>query len=215
MLYPEEPTDSIIRIVGIDPGTTTLGLAILDVDLDTLVPTLVYGYTNNAEKATKHIEWKKTMLGSRDVRLENHKDYLDDILEYTQPILIAAESPFLKMSRVSSYEALVECYDMIRKSVWKHNPTLFLRRIDPITVKNYVGVSHIGTDKEDVRKAVIARYANLCHPSVDIHSLDEHTIDAVAVAHCVLEKHLKELHIETTKKPKRRRGGRSKRRSKK
>lgn len=215
MEFPPEAGPDIIRLIGLDPGTDTLGAAVMDVNMDTYEPTIVFGETHHASKAAKDITWKQEIRGGRDVRLEMHRRYLSELFDYTAPVAVAAESPFLKFGRVTSFEALVECYAVLRDTLWDYSPSMYLRRIDPITAKNYVGVSHIGTDKDDVRKAVIALYKDKCAEGVDIMSFDEHTIDAIAVTHCLLQKFLLNVEIASSKKKKKRGGRRRRKKGKK
>lgn len=213
MEFPAEAEPNIIRLIGLDPGTDTLGAAVMDVDMDTFEPIIVFGETNQASKAAKDYTWKQEIRGGRDVRLEMHRQYLSELFTYTGPVAVAAESPFLKFGRVTSFEALVECYAVLRDTLWDYSPSMYLRRIDPITAKNYVGVSHIGTDKDDVRKAVIAIYKDKCATGIVIEDFDEHTIDAIAVAHCLLQKFLLNVDVSSSKK-KKKRGGRRRRKKK-
>ena len=185
----------------------------MDVDMNTYEPTIVFGETNHASKAAKDLTWKQEIRGGRDVRLDMHRRYLTELFDYTTPTAVAAESPFLKFGRVTSFEALVECYAVLRDTLWNYSPSMYLRRIDPISAKNYVGVSHIGTDKNDVRKAVIAIYKDKCAEGVNIEEFDEHTIDGIAVAHCLLQKYLLNVDVSSSKK-KKKRGGRRRRKKK-
>lgn len=190
MMYPPPPTDDVIRIVSIDPGTDTLGVAVLDISIDTYRPVLVYADTFIASKEVQDRKWGTEMRGGRDLRLESHHIRLYDLFRAVTPTLVAAESPFLARGRVSAFEALVECYAMLRAVCWEYSPSLYLRRVDPITAKNAVNVNHVGTDKTDVRRAVIAHYKESCAEDVDIEALDEHAIDAVAVGHSIHRKYL-------------------------
>ena len=190
MILPSSPTEDVIRILGIDPGTDTLGIALVDVSIDDYKPRLVYAHTFVASREVAGRDWGSQILGNRDLRLANHYDNLYSLLCQVTPTLVAAESPFLARGRVSSFEALVECYAMLRSVCWEYSSSLYLRRMDPITVKNSVNVSHIKTDKSDVKKAVIELYSESCVGVVNIESLDEHAIDAVAVCHAVLRKYL-------------------------
>lgn len=199
MIYPS-PRDDVIRILGIDPGTDTLGVAILDIDIESYEPTVVYGHTF---KASKMIDLTSTVvdrLGARAVRLRTHRTSLMEVFDATEPTLIAAETPFLKFGRVSAFEALVECYAMMREVVWQYSPSCYLHRVDPVSAKNYVGVSHKGTDKNDVRRGVLAHFAGKVAKGVPIETFDEHTIDAIAVAHCLYRKRLLGDNVESTRK---------------
>lgn len=205
-MYPSEPTDDVIRILGIDPGTDTLGVAIIDVNIDTYEPTVIYGHTFHASKEIDRFSGLAFMRGGRDARLLAHSSNLLEFFQAVVPTVIGAESPFLNRKTVSAFEALVECYAMLRDTVWRYSPSLLLRRIDPVTVKNFVGVDHRGTDKTDVQRAVVARYVEHCAPGVNIHGFDEHTIDAIAVCNVLYRNLLLGEEVVRTKKAKGKKG---------
>jgi len=70
---------------------------------------------------------------------------------------------------------------MIRQAVMVYDSHMPLNLVDPPTVKRAAGVVlRRGTDKEDVKQALLGRQDLVW--GVDIHVLDEHSIDAVAVA---------------------------------
>lgn len=213
MYLPECPPDHF-RIMGIDPGTDTLGIAFIDVHIETLIPRLVYAETNTASKAAKHKVFKIDMRGGRDVRLEYHYDFLYDIMCRAEPLFIAGESPFYQPGRGEAFAALVETYAMLRRVTWDYSPTCSIRRIDPVTAKNYVGVSHSGTDKDDVAKAVYELYKDSCPDGLSIEELDEHSTDAIAVAHTFLRKYVKG-DVVVSSKAKKKKGGKRRRKRKK
>lgn len=190
MFIPDEYDDETVRILGIDPGTDKLGVAIVDVNIITREAILVFANTYHASSVEKGKDWESTIRGARDVRLRHLSCELTELFNTVNPLLIGAESPFLQRSRVSAFEALVECYMMLRETVWNYNTSICLQRIDPITAKSAVGVSHIGTDKDDVHKAVIATYSGKHLPAVKIEELDEHSSDAVTVAHYIYRRYI-------------------------
>lgn len=206
------PAPNAIRILGIDPGTDTLGIAVVDVDLDTKEYKLMYGHTFHAAKYIGLYPEMVQARGSRDVRLMVLRQKLIEAFVLAEPELIAAESPFLQRGKVSAFEALVECYAMMRDAVWAYSSQITLQRIDPVTVKNYVGVSHKGTDKSDVHRAVNAIYKDRCSEHVDLSSFDEHANDAVAVCHVVVRNRIFGEVVESTRKKKAKRRSKNERR---
>ena len=203
MRWPEPPLPNQIRILGIDPGTDTLGICIMDVDCDTYEPVVVWGNTLHASKNTDRWTGYGEIRGMRDARLKSHSVALAELLRAVTPTLIAAETPFFNRKRPSAFEALVECYAMLRDTVWQYSPTLILNRIDPVMAKNYIGVDHRGTDKSDVQRAIVLHYASKCAEGVQINRFDEHTIDAVAICNALLRHTLLGEVVERTKKTKR------------
>lgn len=183
--YPDLPKPNHYRIVAIDPGTDTLGVACLDVDIDTLKPTVVWGHTLKASKDADKNNAYTEVLGYRAERLRWHSINLLKILNVLQPDRIAAESPFFRRGRASAYEALVECFMMLKTTVYKYSRSLYLHRVDPVTGKGYVGVSHKGTDKEDVRGGVKKYLGDNLADNITLDMFDEHTIDAIAISNVI------------------------------
>lgn len=212
MLDLAAPAPNCIRVVGIDPGTDTLGVAVVDVNIETKEYKLMYGHTFHASKYVNYYPEMVQARGSRDVRLMVLRRKLVEFFMLAEPELIAAESPFLQRGKVSAFEALVECYAMMREAVWGYSSLITLQRIDPVTVKNYVGVSHKGTDKTDVHRAVNAIYKDRCSEHVDLSTFDEHANDAVAVCHVVVRNRIFGEVVETTRKKKAKRRSKNERR---
>jgi len=113
-------------------------------------------------------------------RLQQHHDELIQWCHILKPHAVIAESPF-QGRFAQSFAALTECINMIRQAVMVYDSHMPLNLVDPPTVKRAAGVVlRRGTDKEDVKQALLGRQDLVW--GVDIHVLDEHSIDAVAVA---------------------------------
>ena len=181
MLYPPPPQDDIIRILGIDPGTDTVGFCIMDVHYETYETKIVYMHTFHAAKSYHEYTGLEDFRGHRDPQLKAISGFLSELLRATQPLLIGAESPFFQYGRVNAFEALVEVYAMLRETVWQYSPALLLRRIVPFTAKAAVGASHTAEDKKQaVRDGVMKHF-----PELDVSDQEEHAVDAVSVANAV------------------------------
>lgn len=177
IVLPEHSRD--LRILGIDPGTTTMGMAVLDWPLPTDTFTVEYAYTLVANDNHPHYRAMADLHGNRTARLQQQADTLREILHLYQPHVVVAESPF--MGRFAqSYGALMECVQVIRGVLLDYDFQIPLRLVDPPSVKKGVGVK-LGrkTDKEDVRRALAAR-TDLTW-KVALETLDEHSVDAIAV----------------------------------
>lgn len=206
MYYIEPAGEADIRIMGIDPGTDTMGVAIVDVNIETNKPHLVFGMTIHASKELSEHEDAVEIVGSRDVRIDIIGGHIKQILVAACPTLVVAESPFYRPGRANAYEALVECFKKLREVVRYYSPTLTLRRIDPVTAKNYVGVSHVGDSKAAVEKAVIELYRCTETEAIFDQCFDEHTYDALAVTHAAYRMYyLREVVASSRKKKKKRR----------
>lgn len=190
--------DNSLIVVGIDPGSSKLGFSVVSVDLSTGVRTLIYSGTIDATKAITRDSVYALVRGKRDARLSYIGREIFRLLDEYSPELVAVESAFAQRYRISAYEALIETMAVIRATVWQYSHVIQLYKVDPVTVKNHVGVSHIKTDKLDVEKAVKALYteSRVC----DIDGLDEHAYDAIAIAHTAIDKLVDGKEVVSTRK---------------
>lgn len=195
-----EPTADYIRLISIDPGTDTMGVCIYDINPEDFSDfKIVYGNTFKASQTTDTSTSYASRLSNSGARLRTHRKTLEEIFFYTQPTLICAESNFLKRHRVTAFEALVRTFEMLLDMVWNYSPSMYLYRIDPISAKNAVGVSHIKTDKEDVRRGVMKNLTDKLSEPLRFDMFDEHTIDACAIGYCFIRRELIRDIIASTK----------------
>lgn len=168
------------RILSIDPGTNTLGYAILEVDEKGLVNILEAG-TFNALKASMPLEGIREVHGDRTAKLYAISEFITKFLSKWCPLGVASESPFFGRLP-QAFSALTECITYIRQGVMRHDPNMSIGLYDPPTVKKTMGVSGKSSDKELMSKA-LNKYNNRVKPTihVDVSKLDEHAIDAICV----------------------------------
>lgn len=210
---PDTLGEDWFRILAIDPGTTTFGVAVLDWKYGTELAKVRWAHTLKETNSAQTDSFEE-MCGKRDVRIAALSEDLADILEYAWPNFVITETSFSQRGKANAYESGIEVNSMMRKVLWNFSPAMPLHGINPRSVKNYVGVSHVKTDKNDIKKAVIGLYKN--NTDVDLESLDEHAIDAIAVGNFFVRFHLLSLNSlyttpEKKKKAPRRRARRRKR----
>lgn len=200
--------NGVVRVLGLDPGSTTFGTAVMDITLSSKRPVVVATETIDATKLFKRSQHKAyiTARGERDLRIHLIRQELIRIYDHYKPDIVIAEAPFLKRRSVTAFEALVEVRCMIRDVMWSLDNTKTVLFVDPIRVKNYIGVSHIGTDKSDMYKAVHAYYDNKQRRKA-LATADEHSIDAVAVCHVYYRREVLGDVVESTKKKRGRHAG--------
>lgn len=181
---PEGGSGSTANIVGIDPGSETLGLSIITFDIDTFKIVSSQAKTYYGSKMFHEDNWMSNLHGARTTRIYHHKQNLINLLHQIDPLQIACESPFYNPRRPNAYGVLVEVLTMIRQSVMEYDPWKFLYLIDPPTVKKSVGAPG-NADKDRMFSALCnLNDLNLINP---IDTLDEHSVDALAVAYCRLK----------------------------
>lgn len=184
---PDAP--AIYRILAIDPGSDTLGVALLDLDLNTYQATLVHGGTFNANRAIRSTPFTTETFGERQARLNSHAHRLSALLSTAQPHCVISEAPY--MGRFpQAFEALVECLYMLRGVVSQYDPAMCMETIDSPSAKVAVGApgkrpKGMSKDayKDTVRQGVLAQSQSRLRIGADVnlYGLDEHAIDAVAV----------------------------------
>ena len=184
------PGDHILRLIGIDPGTDTLGVAALEVDLVHLQATVVDAQTFVAKYAMKygvHYQSIGDKLGARYGRLRSHADAIMAYFCDFRPHDVACESPFMGR-HAEAFQALTECLDMLRWSAYRYDPSVGFTLVTPPQAKKAVGVSHQGTTKDDIKVAIAgmlqqpAQYGLHYRANCPLEHLDEHSVDALAVA---------------------------------
>lgn len=174
--------DHPYRVVGIDPGTNTLGVAVLDIQLATNEIALLDARTFVGQSMLDGYRKLAAVHGDRMARLMAHEDNLVRYFQTMTPHSIISESPFLGRFP-ATFAALTECMTTIRRAVWRYEQELSLLLVDPPTAKMAVGlVIRRGMDKEDVKQAILRLTALQNPTNLDLAALDEHSIDAIAVA---------------------------------
>lgn len=179
-LYPQNP-ERIANVIGIDPGTQSLGLCCISFDVDTLAITRVHAETFIGDKLNPD-ECLSQIHSDRFARIEAHKNNLVKQFNIYNPNWIICESPFFNTKRPQAFSALVEIVNAIRYAVVEYDNITRLELIDPPSVKKAVGAA--GNAKKDGVMAAILNIDELCLNSTrPMAMMDEHSIDASAVCY--------------------------------
>lgn len=185
MTTNDEPEQQVGRIIGIDPGSTTLGFSILEYDLHNFKIVRTYARTFNAGKM-KLSDLDIANHSERYARIYELMDTLYDAFVELQPNFVISESPFMAMRRPQAYGALVEVVFAIRSALRKYDPTMKLDLIDPPSAKNAVGAA--GNAKKDqvhagLKKLLDSLHFDESYSSESFDKLDEHSVDGLAIAY--------------------------------
>lgn len=181
MLRLPENASGVTSIVGIDPGTEMLGIAVLVFDVSTFEILSVQADTYKGSRLPGS-EWAAYIHSDRYKRIASHKANLIEILNHYRPLFVSCESPFYNQKRPSAYGALTEIICAIREAVNVYDVWKPLYLIDPPSVKKAVNAA--GNAGKDAVKASILQIKELTQVcSKTIEEMDEHSIDAMAVAY--------------------------------
>lgn len=176
------PSEYCYRVLAIDPGTDTLGSAVLDVDVrvgDVEVP---YAGTWHAARRFDPDSDAAYTYGSRLARIREHQDSLVRLLEEHKPHAVACETPFIGRFAQSGM-ALSELFGALQLTVLEWSPNCGFLGVDNRSAKTAVGIKTKKVQKEDVRNCVYNLIDLQCINGIDLKHLDEHSIDAIAVGY--------------------------------
>jgi Holliday junction resolvasome RuvABC endonuclease subunit len=182
MLTMPEGGGDTFTIVGIDPGTHSLGYAVLTIDVATLAIRRTTAMTFIATKLLAKEAWMTDAHGERVARIAALEEALWLSFIRDQPLMIASESPFFNPGRPMAFGALIEILAAIRQATIRYDVWRRLYLIDPPSVKNAVGARGDG-NKDAVKKRILNMAELNYEGPVDISLLDEHSLDAIAVAY--------------------------------
>lgn len=191
MLRMPQSASNVATLIGIDPGSSKMGICIMEYNVDTLELLSTNAFTIVGEKLIAKNSFLAMVHGDRFARIEGIGLRLYDLFVRHNPTYVASESPFFNPSRPNAFEVLIEVIMKIRQALWRYDPWIELYRIDPPTVKAGVGVMKVPKGekaKTVVRDAVLALASELRYiGTTPLHLLDDNAIDSIAVAKTRLE----------------------------
>lgn len=172
----------VYRIIGIDPGTETLGVCILDINMQTGEIDSTQAFTLVASKSIYFDKELSNIQDHKTARLKAHLFNLQNLFLHTQPSLVASEAPFYNRMRPSAYAPLVETMMVIREALLTFNRYSRLMVLDPPRVKKAVGAK--GNAKKEEVEAALRKYQSILKLSKKaMDEMDEHSVDATCVAY--------------------------------
>jgi Holliday junction resolvasome RuvABC endonuclease subunit len=120
------------------------------------------------------------VYGEKEVAIYCYGNILRGLLETWEPSLVVMEAPYL--SRMpAAFKALSEIVSTFTQTVMAWDQTVRVLQFDPATVKKGMGVSGKSGDKELMRTALSTSQLPIYYSGVNIHELDEHSVDAICV----------------------------------
>lgn len=182
MLHIPPDSKRTTCIVGIDPGSDTLGISVLEFDIPTMTIVRTTARTIRASKLIKKNTLMADLHGERQLRVEILENEIFETLQEHMPISIAVESPFFSSRMPSAFGVLIEVMIAIKRAVYKYNSWRVVFLIDPPSVKKAIGASG-GADKDKVKACILLVPDLNYQGETPLELLDEHSIDALAVAY--------------------------------
>jgi Holliday junction resolvasome RuvABC endonuclease subunit len=170
-----------IRIIGIDPGSTELGLCILDFDIRTMKILFVKPFTVYVDKLSQSETLIRTR-GARFARLTALRATLFDVFTEHMPQIIVSEAPFYNPRMPGAFAPLVETMDVITRAVNDYDPVARLDTLAPSIVKKGVE-SAAGSNNKDLVRDALQKIPDLTLDAATVARLSTHATDATAVAY--------------------------------
>jgi len=172
-----------MRVIGIDPGTVYVGVAIIDIDDET-------GQVCEVESFLVEVNREyadNPSLSGLDNRLYILSKAIKKVFKNYAPDTVAMEGTFIHSDKASSVIPLSKALQTIEVAALEYNQFMPIATYPPSIVKKEFSVNG-GGDKNSMRDAMGANKVLLqfCTPT----EMSEHEIDAVAVAMCHIN-HLK------------------------
>lgn len=171
-----------IRVVGIDPGTDTYGVAKVRITEDKMIH-IDDAFTVSAIRDLTQTRWMRNLVndhGSRLVRINHLADLTAQLIHDYEPDRLYYESPFFRRKTVGSFEALTQCMTAVQCILYRTSPYLPVNKISPQEGKAVVSVVGKGSQKELMSDRLKLLDGIVWH--IELSSLDEHSVDAIVIA---------------------------------
>lgn len=183
-------TNLHIRIIGIDPGLVSLGIACGTYDLVTqhltVLTTILLTPRNTANKKLRSLA---KFAGNDIAAVQVIEDEIRPIFTQFKPDYIASESAFMQYRRPNAYKPLVLAIHTVgRVAAFYSNTPKSIANFAPKFIKRTFATSGCATKKEMDEQLLhhINYHKDITIPSVSdlyMKAISEHEIDAIAVAY--------------------------------
>lgn len=174
-----------IRLLSIDPGTATMGAAIMEMRPDSPIVNVLYTNTLRSGPHVSEDHILSENFGVREHKICWYRDQVYYHLAAFLPAMVIAEAPY-QGRFATSFEALTEVKAGIKAAIQMWNPGLYFETIEPLNAKMSVGLKltrENRKDKDAVRNCIIRlsniHWLNGTSPA----NCTEHEIDAIAVGY--------------------------------
>ena len=176
----------IYRVLGVDNGTDTVGIAVVDHHLATGLSKVIHAETLTASRTayTRH-EGRLDARGKMHARLDVISTFFWEVLNEFDPDVVGCESPFQHL-HAQSFAALTTAMNGLSSTTFDYCTTLEFSKISPGSAKKAVcPVGQYGNSKEHIREMIGINNDIEFVDGLLLNNLDEHAVDAIAVAHAV------------------------------
>lgn len=180
MPFQLDPRYKTFRLIGLDPGLNSYGVAAFEVDAENLQILNIEAQTFHSWKLPDFTGYDENRIPEHQLKRYRLARELSQVFELIQPCIVVYETPFFDRTKPLAFQRLVEIMTMTVDTVTQYNPNTQFEKKSPQTVKESLGVAGI-KGKEVVRDAMELHPEIMSHFPEGLSNLDQHAIDAVAV----------------------------------
>ena len=172
--------EKTFKIIGIDPGSTTAGIATLEINKNFDIISIKTECIDAAKVKTTF-----SRNNNLEYRLKYMSDRLNILLSGDDIEAISIEMPFANPRRMGAVIPLARLLGIIMNISLSYSPYRLIHKISPSEVKNSVGAKG-NADKDGVLEAILKIDEITNH--IDLNMITEHEVDAIGVAKSLLDK---------------------------
>lgn len=158
-----------------------MGYGILHVDVESFQIIKAKAFTIRGTKSIYLRDWEIDFVHGQYARINAHKKEFSNILLDEEPDILICESPFFNPRMPNAFEVLVRVMTMLRDTYFEWNSWRDVHTVDPPTAKKSFGGT--GSAKKDDMAALLRSNVDLEPFMKDLTPIDEHSVDALAVAY--------------------------------
>lgn len=186
---------SVDRIMCIDPGSDTLGVALVEYQVDNPLK-IVYAHTHRASSIIRDDKYEESRLryGELLTRLYAQKNNLIRLVRMLQPDYLAIESPFFNPRNPNSAAVLMYVKQMLNEFAMDDEVALDITWISPQQMKSLIGAKLVKNEDNAAKNIVKDTILKLeeegklvCDDDIVLSKLDEHSIDSIGVGYAYVQ----------------------------
>lgn len=168
-----------VCLIGIDPGTRFMGVAMLTYDARTFE--ILSSTTRTLKACQMALDVEAVYAhGEKYARLLALENELLTTFRLTEPVDVYCESPYYSGKTPSAFGPLVETVQTVRRAVYDYDRSMPLTMITPSAIKSAIGASG-GAKKGPVLQAMQRMTGDIRYYS-DLNAVDNNAVDALAIA---------------------------------
>ena len=180
----------MIKIIGIDPASTHIGVAIFYLDPITLKIYDIETIHLNVTRPVIENTYNEGIL----YRLKELREEIGNILEIYKPFLVSIESPYInRMTSPSAVIPLARALETIKESIIDYDPNLTIIGVTPSEGKNAIGAKG-GAKKDGVLEAM-KKHSVINKLFTGMDTVTDHEIDAIAIGYYGYLKLIENPHL--------------------